>query len=160
MRHGPDAWEWWNGQSLGAQPVNRNADDPRSLRRLEDGRFLRGAGRYVDDLPAAGHLHALFVRSPHAHAEVLGIRTGEAAAMPGVRGVFTMADLLADGVRPVPCAMALPPEAGLVVPPRHALAHGRVRHVGSRSRWWSRTAPPRRGTRWSRWRWTTPTCRR
>ena len=110
--------------------MNRNACDPRSLRRLEDDRFLRGAGQYVDDLPAAGHLHALFVRSPHAHAEVLGIRTEEAAAVTGVRGVFTAADLLADGIRPVPCAMALPPESGLVVPPRHALAHGRVRHVG------------------------------
>ncbi len=107
-----------------------NADDPRSLRRLEDERFLRGAGRYVDDVPAAGHLHALFVRSPHAHAEVLGVRTGAAAALPGVRGVFTSADLLGGGIHSIPCAMALPPEAGLVVPPRHALAHQRVRHVG------------------------------
>jgi len=50
--------------------------------------------------------------------------------MPGVHGVFTAAELLADGIRPLPCAMALPPAAALVVPPRHALAHGRVRHVG------------------------------
>ena len=106
------------------------AADPRSLRRLEDGRFLRGGGRYVDDVPAVGHLHALFMRSPYAHATLLGVRTAEAAAMPGVHGVFTAADLLADGMRPIPCAMALPPEAGLVVPPRHALAFGRVRHVG------------------------------
>lgn len=106
------------------------AADPRSLRRLEDERFLRGAGRYVDDVPAAGHLHALFLRSPHAHADILGIRTEAASAMPGVRGVFTAADLLADGIRPIPCAMALPPAAALVVPPRHALASGRVRHVG------------------------------
>ena len=106
------------------------AADPRSLRRLEDGRFLRGAGRYVDDVPAAGHLHALFLRSPHAHADILAIHTEAAAAMPGVRGVFTAADLLADGIRPIPCATALPPAAALVVPPRHALASGRVRHVG------------------------------
>jgi carbon-monoxide dehydrogenase large subunit len=105
-------------------------DDPRSLRRLEDERFLRGAGRYVDDVPAAGHLHTLFLRSPHAYAEILGIQTDAAAAMPGVRGVFTAVDLLADGIRPIPCAMALPPAAALVVPPRHALASGRVRHVG------------------------------
>lgn len=110
--------------------MTRNADDPRSLRRLEDGRFLRGAGQYVDDVPAAGHLHALVLRSPHAHAAIIGIETGAAAAMPGIRGVFTAADLLADGIRPIPCAMALPPEAGLVVPPRHALASGHVRHVG------------------------------
>lgn len=110
--------------------MTRNADDPRSLRRVEDGRFLRGAGRYVDDVPAAGHLHALVLRSPHAHAAIIGIETGAAAALPGVRGVFTAADLLADGIRPIPCAMALPPEAGLLVPPRHALASGHVRHVG------------------------------
>ena len=110
--------------------MGRNADDPRSLRRREDERFLRGAGRYVDDLPAAGHLHALFLRSPHAHAGILEVRTAEAATMPGVGGVFTGADLLADGIRPIPCAMTLPTEARLVVPPRHALASGRVRHVG------------------------------
>ncbi len=110
--------------------MNRNADDPRSLRRLEDERFLRGAGRYVDDVPAAGHLHALVLRSPHAHAGIVGVWTAEAEAMPGVHGVFTAADLLADGIRPIPCAMALPEAASLVVPPRHALASGRVRHVG------------------------------
>ena len=107
-----------------------NADDPRSLRRREDERFLRGAGQYVDDLPAAGHLHALFLRSPHAHADILEVQTAEAAGMPGVRGVFTAADLLADGIQPIPCAMALPAEAGLIVPPRHALASRRVRHAG------------------------------
>ncbi len=110
--------------------MTRNADDARSLRRLEDERFLRGAGRYADDVPAAGHLHALVLRSPHAHAAIVGIQTQEAAAMPGVQGVFTGADLLADGIRPIPCAMTLPPDASLVVPPRHALASGRVRHVG------------------------------
>ena len=50
--------------------------------------------------------------------------------MPGVRGVFTAADLLADGIRPLPCAMALQAVEPLIVPPRHALAHGRVRFVG------------------------------
>ncbi len=106
--------------------MNHSATDPRSLRRLEDARFLLGAGLYTDDLHADGTLHALFLRSPHAHAELLGI---EPPALPGVH-VFTAADLLADGIRPLPCAMALPPEAGLIVPPRHALATRRVRHVG------------------------------
>ena len=110
--------------------MNRNADDPRSLRRLEDDRFLRGAGRYVDDVPAAGHLYALVLRSPHGHAAISGIHAAGAAALPGVHGVFTAADLLADNIRPIPCATVLPPEAGLVVPPRHALAVDRVRHVG------------------------------
>jgi len=106
------------------------ASDPRSLRRVEDDRFLRGAGHYIDDVPAAGQLHALVLRSPHAHAAILGIHTADAAGMPGVHGVFTATDLLADGIRPLPCAAILPPESGLVVPPRHALASGRVRYVG------------------------------
>ena len=110
--------------------MNRNADDPRSLRRLEDERFLRGAGQYADDVPSAGHLHAAVLRSPHAHAEILRIHAADAAAMPGVRGVFTAADLLADGIRPLPCAMALAAVAPLIVPPRHALAAGRVRFLG------------------------------
>lgn len=72
----------------------------------------------------------MMVRSPHAHAAIGQIGTAVASGLPGVAGVFTSADLLADGIRPIPCAMSFPPEVGLVVPPRHALAAGRVRHVG------------------------------
>ena len=111
-------------------PANSITSDPRSLRRLEDARFLRGAAQYIDDMPAAKELHALVLRSPHAHASILDIQTATAAAMPGVQGVFTTADLLAAGIRPLPCAAILPQASGLVVPPRHALAYGRVRYVG------------------------------
>ena len=65
----------------------------RSLRRLEDFRFLTGSGRYVEDFARSGQLHAVVVRSPHAHALIDGIDTAAARAMPGVRGVFTAADL-------------------------------------------------------------------
>ena len=111
-------------------PSNANSADPRSHRRLEDARFLRGMGHYVDDTPSAGHFHAVIVRSPYAHAAVRSISTAAALRVPGVAAVFTSADLLADGIGPLPCAMAVPPEVGLVVPARHALAAGRVRHVG------------------------------
>ena len=106
------------------------AEDPRSIRRLEDPRFLRGDARYIEDMPAAGQLHGVFVRSPHAHAAILHIDAAAAAAMPGVRGVFTSADLVADGVAPVPCTMALASMEPLIVPPRHALADGHARFVG------------------------------
>jgi carbon-monoxide dehydrogenase large subunit len=66
------------------------------LRRTEDPRLLRGQGRYVDDLRLPGTLHVAVVRSPHAHARLLGIDTARAAGVPGVRGVVTAADL--DGV--------------------------------------------------------------
>src|SRR5579863_347875 len=45
----------------------------RSLRRLEDPRFLTGRGRYVDDIDLPGQLHAVVLRSPHGHAEIDGI---------------------------------------------------------------------------------------
>ena len=111
-------------------PPATNASDARSVRRREDDRFLRGAGAYADDLASEAALHAVFVRSPSAHARVGAIDAAAAAAMPGVHGVFTAADLLAEGVQPIPCAMRLPSVEPLIVPPRHALAAGHVRHVG------------------------------
>src|SRR5260221_11915688 len=75
----------------------------RSLRRLEDRRFLTGRGRYVDDIDVPGQLHAVVLRSPHGHAAIEGIDTAAARGLPGVRGVFTAADLDADGIGPLPC---------------------------------------------------------
>jgi carbon-monoxide dehydrogenase large subunit len=97
----------------------------RSLRRLEDARFLTGRGRYVADIAEPGALWGHVVRSPHAHARVRAIDTAAAAAQPGVRGVYTSADLVDLGA--MPCMAAVKP---LIVPPRHALARERVRHVG------------------------------
>jgi len=68
------------------------------VRRREDPRLVSGHGRYVDDVPTEGGLVAIFVRSPFAHARIAGIDTSAAAAVPGVAGVFTDADL---GLRPV-----------------------------------------------------------
>ena len=65
------------------------------LKRLEDGPLLQGRGRFVDDLQFPGLLHAAFVRSPHGHALIRGIDASAAKAMPGVRAVFTLADLTA-----------------------------------------------------------------
>jgi aerobic carbon-monoxide dehydrogenase large subunit len=101
-----------------------------SLRRLEDGRFLTGQGRFVDDIDIPGQLHGVVLRSPHGHAEIAGIDTTAALAMPGVRGVFTAADLEADGVGPLPCIAKVATVAPMIVPARWALARGRVRHVG------------------------------
>jgi carbon-monoxide dehydrogenase large subunit len=102
----------------------------RSLRRLEDPRFLTGRGRYVDDLDLPGQLHGIVLRSPYGHAAIEGIDTAAARAMPGVRGVFTVTDLDADGIGPLPCIAQVATVAPLVVPPRRALARDRVRHVG------------------------------
>ena len=98
------------------------------LRRLEDRRFLTGAGRYIADIAAPGALHLHMVRSPHAHAGVRGIDTAAAAASPGVAGVFTAADLA--GLGPIPCSTAVATDGPMRVPARYTLASDRVRYVG------------------------------
>ncbi len=97
----------------------------RSIRRVEDQRFLTGRGRYVDDIASPDCLWGHVLRSPHAHATIEGIDVAAAKALPGVHGVFVAADLAELG--PMPCLAAVKP---LIVPPRQALATGRVRHVG------------------------------
>jgi aerobic carbon-monoxide dehydrogenase large subunit len=101
-----------------------------SLTRLEDARFLTGKGQYIDDLSFPDCMHAVFVRSEYAHAELQRVDTSAASAMPGVLGVVSNADLLADGIAALPCPASFPTVSPLVVPPRYALAHARVRHVG------------------------------
>jgi carbon-monoxide dehydrogenase large subunit len=59
-----------------------------------------------------------------------GIDTAAARAMPGVSGVFTAADLDADGVGTLPCIARVATVAPMIVPPRRALARDRARHVG------------------------------
>ncbi len=63
------------------------------LPRLEDPRLLSGGGRYLDDLHVPGVLHAVFVRSVHAHAAIAGIDTSAARALPGCVACITAADL-------------------------------------------------------------------
>lgn len=65
----------------------------KSERRIEDPRFLQGKGKFVDDIHFPGMLHAHFVRSPVAHGLLKKIDIEDARAMPGVRGLFTYADL-------------------------------------------------------------------
>jgi len=100
-----------------------------SLRRLEDKRFLTGQGRYVDDVAVLGQLHGVVLRSPHGHALIEGIEAAAARTMPGVRGLFTAADLPADKIGTLPCIAQVATVAPMIVPPRWALARDRVRHV-------------------------------
>jgi carbon-monoxide dehydrogenase large subunit len=60
-----------------------------SIKRKEDGRFLRGKGNYVDDFVLPGMLHMSILRSPHAHARIKSIDTSAAGAKPGVIAVVT-----------------------------------------------------------------------
>ena len=103
------------------------------LPRDEDYRFLTGRGRYVDDLLAPGAAHAAFVRSPHAHARVERISTGDAGAMPGVRCVLTAAEWDAAGLgRLIPPVLSVPFDDGrpMNCAQRPVFARDVVRHVG------------------------------
>ena len=100
--------------------------------RLEDDKFLRGAGQFVDDLAIRGALYCHVVRSPYAHAGIAGIQHDRARAAPGVVAVFTGADMAADGVGPMRCMWPVTGEDGkpAAEPPRWALARDAVRHIG------------------------------
>ncbi|MFN3687321.1 xanthine dehydrogenase family protein molybdopterin-binding subunit [Salinarimonas sp.] len=102
------------------------------VRRREDHRFITGQGRYTDDLARPGQAHAYFVRSPHAHAEILSIDTSAALAMPGVLAVLTGDDLAADKIGGLICGWMIHSKDGspMKAGPHPALAQGKVRYVG------------------------------
>jgi aerobic carbon-monoxide dehydrogenase large subunit len=89
----------------------------RALKRSEDPRLIRGEGQYVDDLALPGLTYLAFLRSPHAHARVLAIRTDAARAAPGVLAVVTARDLPA--LKPTTYMAVLP---GLKACPYQPLA--------------------------------------
>ena len=99
-----------------------------SARRLEDDRFLTGRATFVEDVNLPDQAMAYVVRSPHAHATIAGIDTAAAGSIPSVLGVFTFDDIADLGW--LPCATRVATVAPMRVPPRPALARGRVRHVG------------------------------
>ena len=70
-------------------------------RRREDARFVTGHGAYLDDLRFDGVAHAVFVRSPHAHARITAIDTDDALQRPGVLAILIARDAAADGLRPL-----------------------------------------------------------
>jgi len=68
------------------------------LPRKEDARFIRGQGRYLDDIALHGMLHGAILRSPLAHARIVSIDTSAALALPRVHAVITGRDLEARGM--------------------------------------------------------------
>ncbi len=102
------------------------------VRRFEDSRLVTGRGRYQDDVTLPRQAHAVFLRSPHAHARILSIDTQAAAAAPGVLAVYTGKDYAADGLG-MPKAMMPRKKADgspMFAPQRPALVIDRVRYVG------------------------------
>jgi aerobic carbon-monoxide dehydrogenase large subunit len=73
-----------------------------SLPRKEDARFIRGQGRFLDDIAVRGMLHGAILRSPLAHARIVAIDSAAALALPRVHAVVTGRDLEARGMAWMP----------------------------------------------------------
>ncbi|MGA2943470.1 MAG: xanthine dehydrogenase family protein molybdopterin-binding subunit [Xanthobacteraceae bacterium] len=108
----------------------------RSIVRREDQRLLTGRGQYIADFELPHMLHAVFVRSPAAHARIKNVDMSRAAAAPGVVYALTGPELV-KVVPPVPdTQLALPSKWTALVqhkfinPQQPLLAHDKVRHVG------------------------------
>jgi carbon-monoxide dehydrogenase large subunit len=98
----------------------------RSLRRLEDVKFLTGKGRYVDDIKLPGMLDLAILRSPHAHARIIGVDLLAAQAAAGMRVALAGADL-SGKIGNIKPNWIVP---GTVVPDRPVIAVDRVRFIG------------------------------
>jgi carbon-monoxide dehydrogenase large subunit len=100
-----------------------------ALPRKEDPRLLTGAGNYSDDVNLPGQVYAVLVRSPHAHAHIRSIDAAAARAIPGVLAVLTGADLLADGLKPIPhTPLPTRPPADITLINRDGSQHGYAPH--------------------------------
>src|SRR6201991_3640093 len=107
-----------------ARTSNRPIGSP--VERLEDLRFLRGRGQYVDDVPSEGALHAAILRSSVPHGRIRSIDGAAALKHPGVRAVITAADI---GEIPIiTMRQELLPEVKPFQQP--VIAHEKVRYVG------------------------------
>jgi carbon-monoxide dehydrogenase large subunit len=95
------------------------------VKRIEDPKLIRGEGVYLDDLPLAGMLHAVFVRSPHGHARIRKIDLRRAQAHPGVVAVLASPDLQ-EIQRPLPVI----PVDGMRAADHLPLAAEEVRYTG------------------------------
>ncbi len=98
-----------------------------AVTRKEDDALLRGQGRYVADVAPAATLHAVVLRSPHAHARFHIVDLDRVRAMPGVRLVLAAPDVAQ--LESLPCLGAVP-DVDIPVPNYPILARDEVRHVG------------------------------
>jgi len=106
--------------------------DTHAASRREDRRLITGQGRFVADANVPGQLYACFLRSDHAHAEIVSINPAPALKRRGVVAVFTGVDALAAGYKHFPNLMTFTNASGATIlkPDRPVLAHGKVRFVG------------------------------
>src|SRR5438477_5644981 len=109
------------------QKRRTNAFIGSAVERIEDLRFLRGRGQYVDDLARDGLLHAVVLRSSVAHGRIRAIDTAAARARPGVAAVLTAADI-GEHMPTIPLRQEPLPELKYFEQP--VIARDKVRYVG------------------------------
>lgn len=100
--------------------------------RSEDEPLITGHGRFTDDLRVPDQVYAVFVRAQVGHAEIRNVDAAEARDMPGVLGIFTGKDLVADGLGPIPPDASAQGRDGtpMFVAAMPVLAFDRIRYVG------------------------------
>ena len=104
----------------------------KSVKRVEDNRFLKGEGKYTDDFNMPNQTFAVYVRSPHAHANLVSVDISAAKAMDGVINVFTGKDIKDAGIVGSICGWQVDFKNGdtMKEPGHPILAFDKVRHVG------------------------------
>lgn len=104
----------------------------KSVKRVEDKRFLTGKGRYTDDIVLPGMTHAYILRSDYAHAKIKSIDTSAAEEMDGVVAVFTGKDIAESGVNGIPTGWQVNFKNGdtMKEPPHPLLCVDKVRYMG------------------------------
>jgi aerobic carbon-monoxide dehydrogenase large subunit len=102
------------------------------VKRLEDDALLTGKGQFTDDVALDLQLRLYFVRSPYPHANIVSIDCTAAKSMPGVVAIYTGADLVSAGVKPIapPVNFVRADSTPAASAPRRALAFERVRFGG------------------------------
>ncbi len=98
------------------------------IRRREDPRLITGSATYTHDIVLPGMVHAVMLRSSHAHARITRIDTEQAKAAPGVLAVYTGADI-EGALQPMPCAWLLP-DSDLKIAAYPCIASDVVRYTG------------------------------
>jgi carbon-monoxide dehydrogenase large subunit len=116
----------------GMTTVDTHASHHDHNERVEDFRLITGAGTYASDWNMAGQLHAVFLRSDRAHAEIVAIDLARARAAPGVNKIFTGKDAVEAGYVRAPHSLNFAGKNGMQAraPDRPVLAHRKVRFVG------------------------------
>jgi len=104
----------------------------KSVKRVEDNRFIKGEGQYTDDFNVKNQTYAVYVRSPHAHATINSVDVSKAEAMDGVLKVFTGQDIADAGIVGSIAGWQVDFKNGdtMKEPPHPIMVADKVRHVG------------------------------